>query len=167
MTRIYTPLFAASLSLLACGPSAPPPATPAGAPSASASTSAAIDATPTAEPPPTASATAEEKPIALSMLGANEVTVKVGAKLVFAYTSHGSVGYGAKHHLDAQTVVRFVSDDVTFDKPEASRKGMTGADAGTGRMVFEAVAKGRATLEVEELFRGTVRNSAKFTIIVE
>lgn len=169
MKRISIPFFALALALLACGPSTPPPATAGGASSASSTIETSPSSAPisTSSAAPTASVAAESKPIELSPLRANTVTVKVGAKLVYAYKSHGSVGYGATHRLDAQTVVRFVRDDVTFDRPEATSKGMAGADAGTGRMLFEAVAKGTATLEVDELFRGTVSHAAKFTITVE
>lgn len=168
MKRLALPASALALVLFACGPSTPAPTTAGGA--SSSSTASSTDAVPTASSAaPTASTSdaAGAKPISLSPIGGSAVTVKVGAKLVYAYKSHGSVGYGAAHHLDAQTVVRFVSDDIAYDRPDAASKPMPGGDGGTGRMLFEAVAKGTATLQIDETFRGTVSNTVKFTITVE
>jgi hypothetical protein len=95
-----------------------------------------------------------------------EVTVAVGTTLLYSYKSHASVGLGARQTVADEAVVKYVRTDTEYEQSEADREGKTGADAATGTFVFEAVAVGTTTVTIEELMRGTVEQSATFTITV-
>lgn len=84
----------------------------------------------------------------------------------YAFKSHGSVGYGANQTCSNENVVRYVRTDMVFAQSEAERAGKPGSDAATGAFVFESVAPGRATVTVDEVFRGTTEQSTTFEIVV-
>jgi hypothetical protein len=95
-----------------------------------------------------------------------DVTVPVGATLLYSFKSHGSVGYGAIQQVGDSAVVRYVRTDMNYEQPDKVSAGMPGADAATGVFVFEAVAAGTTTVTVDEQFRGTTEQSTTFTITV-
>ena len=66
-----------------------------------------------------------------------------------------------------EEVVKYLRRNIVFDRPEDARSGMTGADAGTGTIYFEAVAAGQAEVQCQTEFRGRVENSMTFQIQVK
>jgi hypothetical protein len=173
---------------VACGGGAPPANAPAGSPStdasASSSTASSSSASETPAPTPTTTPTASPtvtptskptaapaepgKTVSLSPLGGKAVTVKVGTKIEYSYKSHPSVGYAATQAVDGAGVVKFLRNDIKLDRP-APAGGVVapGGDGGTGTFVFEAVGKGKATITIEEQFRGKTEHASTFTITVE
>jgi hypothetical protein len=110
----------------------------------------------------------EGKPVArvevtLSPLEKN-VTVPVGATLLYSFDSHASVGYGASQQDSDSAVIQYVRTDTNYERSEEPRP--PGGDAATAVFVFEAIAPGTTTLTVDEQFRGTTEQSTTFTITV-
>jgi hypothetical protein len=93
-----------------------------------------------------------------------DVTVPVGATLLYSFESHASVGYGASQQVADSAVIQYVRTDTNYERSEEPRP--PGGDAATGVFVFEAIAPGTTTLTVDEQFRGTTEQSTTFTITV-
>jgi hypothetical protein len=93
-----------------------------------------------------------------------DVTVPVGATLLYSFKSHASVGYGASQQVADAAVIQYVRTDTNYQQTEEPRP--PGGDAATGVFVFEAIAPGTTTLTIDEQFRGTTEQSTTFTITV-
>jgi hypothetical protein len=154
---VRSPLFASPvlLALLACHPS-PEPADPN-----TTTTTTGGDAV--VEPDSGKPVKADE--VTLSPTQA-EVTVAVGTTLLYSFKWHASVGQGADQKVADEAVVRYVRMDEAFAQSEEDRAGKPGSDAATGTYVFEAVAPGTTTVQIDETFRGSVEKSTTFTITV-
>lgn len=92
------------------------------------------------------------------------VTVAVGTKLLYSFPQWASVGLWAEQKVADETVVRYVRTDEVYAQPEADRP--PGGDSATGTFVFEAVAPGTTTVQIDESDKGTVKQSTTFTITV-
>ena len=105
--------------------------------------------------------------LALSPLRGKSFVVAPGTAITWSYESHGSVGKGGSCSSSNQGVVRYVREDVEYDNPERLKAGMSGADGGTAKVVFEALAAGSAELACEVEYRGSVERTDIFSITVE
>ena len=174
----------AGCSLVACSPApaTPQPETSAATaptnpqPAGSAAAPTTTVPTPSAEPsvvPRSAESAQPETPakvqsgkIALSPVRGKNVSVTRGSTLTWSYASHGSVGKSGSCSVEGGRAVKFVSKNIKHDHPDSMKKGMTGADAGTGVYLFEAVAEGTARIVCKEEFRGDVKRTDTFHITV-
>ncbi len=92
-------------------------------------------------------------------------TIKVGQKISYTYKEHGSVGIGATYEVDNSGVL--VYKELIRDYKNKNREGLTGADEARVTLVFEGLAKGKAVLNVKDMYRGKVQSEAKITVTVE
>lgn len=139
------------LALLACHPS-PDPAGPS---------TTTTGADPVVEPDSGKPVKADEVTLSPTQTA---VTVAVGTKLLYSFPQWASVGLWAEQKVADETVVRYVRTDEVYAQPEADRP--PGGDSATGTFVFEAVAPGTTTVQIDESDKGTVKQSTTFTITV-
>ncbi|TAF68282.1 MAG: hypothetical protein EAZ55_00230 [Cytophagales bacterium] len=98
----------------------------------------------------------------------DKMSVKVGEKFYYSYSSHGSVGLYADYELADNIYVKFVQDYLKYENPQykSNNTVMTGADAATGYFIFEALAEGSIEITFREMFRGSAQREHKVKVQV-
>jgi len=104
--------------------------------------------------------------VKLSPLGNKDIKVKPGTRLTWSYESHGSVGKTGSCSIGNKTSVKLVDRTTKYKYPDKIKKGMKGADRGTGTYVFEAVAPGKARITCSTGFRGKTQRTDEYTVTV-
>lgn len=106
--------------------------------------------------------------IDLNKLQTHQLTIKKGTKLTFSYRKHTSVGFEADFEIENEAVLVCRGDEIRYHYPERLKDPqITGADAATGKMVFEAIKAGKTRLTLQELFRFEVENEHIFELIIK
>ena len=108
-----------------------------------------------------------KQPFKLPQPALEPLSFKVGDTFVFEYRSHGSVGFGAAHHLHSPFVCELLEDEVIYHNPRHVEQGLCGGDGGLGRFVFRCLAPGSTYLTCERWYRGKIEASFRYEIRVE
>jgi hypothetical protein len=105
----------------------------------------------------------KEKAIELTELKTN-YDVKVGDKMTYSLSIHGSVGYQATVSVADAAITS--QNETTFAYTDKSRSKMSGGDGGTRTYTFEAKFVGSTIILIEKEFRGDITDSYELTINV-
>jgi hypothetical protein len=90
--------------------------------------------------------------------------VKVGDKMSYSVSIHGSVGSQAKVSVDQTDVV--FQNEPSFKYNDKSRSKMSGGDGGVRTYTFDAKSVGTAVILIEKEFRGESTDTYELTINV-
>ena len=103
--------------------------------------------------------------IELNALTSKDYTLKVGEKVYFQMDVHASVGIGLKYENSNEDVLKLFSDEYNFKRKQ--EPGMTGGDAATQVLTFEAIKVGEAKLIFKKNYRGKIEETTEFNITVK
>lgn len=104
---------------------------------------------------------ADQDTVKLIPLKDKEV-IKLGQKIIYTANVHGSVGKGVKVFAEDNGVLQLIDTKFEYNKKQV--EGMSGGDAATNSFIFEGTKVGEATITIQEIFRGEVKN--EYTIVV-
>lgn len=106
--------------------------------------------------------------INLNKVSDTKLTIQKGTKLSYSYLKHSSVGNEADFKIENEAVLVFRGSEIRYHNPERMKDPqITGADAATGKFVFEAIKAGKTRLTLQELFRFEVEEEHIFELIIE
>ncbi|MFT6138478.1 MAG: hypothetical protein ACJAV5_002242 [Vicingaceae bacterium] len=88
--------------------------------------------------------------------------IKLGQKIMYTANVHGSVGKGVKVFAEDNGVLLLTDTKFVYNKEQV--EGMSGGDAATNSFIFEGTKVGEATITIQGIFRGEVKN--EYTIVV-
>jgi hypothetical protein len=94
----------------------------------------------------------------------NTQEVELGQKLFYGARVHGSVGNTAKVWSENSNVVKLIKTNFAYENDKNAE--FSGGDAATKTFVFEAKELGKATIKIQELFRGELKNEYTITVTV-
>jgi hypothetical protein len=98
----------------------------------------------------------------------NEVSIKVGDMLSYAYRKHSSVGIRAYHEIDNTDVIVLDENNIEYLYPERkATAGITGADDARGEFLFKAISAGVSTITFIHEYRGDVEKKHVVKVSVE
>jgi len=90
--------------------------------------------------------------------------LSVGQKISYTGTVHGSVGIQKECSSDDEAVVKLIDKDFKYVKPLVD--GETGGDRATETYTFEAISEGKATITIEDWYRGELESKREVKISV-
>ena len=94
--------------------------------------------------------------------------LSVGDEFYYQFHRHGSVGEDAEFTIEDESIIAHTDTKTEYLHPEHMKKpGWTGGDAERGKWFFKAIGKGKTTLAVKKIFRGTLESTCTVTVTVE
>jgi len=99
----------------------------------------------------------------------SKASLEVSKDDIFYYEGfmHASVGEDVEYEIENTEIVSFHHEEVRYKNEKDMKEGMSGADAASKTLAFQAKWKGETTITIKEMFRGDVKNSHKFKIVVQ
>jgi hypothetical protein len=99
----------------------------------------------------------------------SQTTLEVKKGDIFCYNAavHGSVGIGVEYYIEDKEIVELHSSKLEYEHEEKVKEHMSGADAATKTFAFQALKSGETNVIIKEVFRGDVRQTHTFKIIVK
>jgi hypothetical protein len=95
------------------------------------------------------------------------IQMRKGELLEYKGYVHISVGYWLEYEIADEGVLQLKNSQINYHNPENMRKGMTGGDASTKTLHFEALAVGETELQISKSFRGVIEQQETWKIIVK
>lgn len=103
--------------------------------------------------------------INLQAVSGKSVHLKVGQKAYWQFKQHTSVGFEGEASSTATDVLKIVKSHTQYHNKQV--KGMTGGDAATVTLIFEALKKGSAQVKCQEIYRGEVKKTFEISVQVD
>jgi predicted secreted protein len=108
---------------------------------------------------------AEKNMIDLGRMDTKKVDLKVGQKAYIKYKMHASVGIWADVTSSDETVLKISKKHTQFHRKQ--EPGMTGGDAATVTVVFEAVRAGNSQVKCVNKFRSEIQKETEVAVEVK
>lgn len=77
--------------------------------------------------------------------------VKVGEKISFKTSVHGSVGMGAEAEILDDKILKLESGEIIYNNPNFEAPG---GDAGMHKFTFKTLSKGKTKITIKKIYRG-------------
>ena len=98
----------------------------------------------------------------------DEVTLGLDEQVFFEFHRHVSVGEEMTFEIGDESILSHLGTETEYIHPEKMKyPEWTGGDAEKGKWFFKTVGKGKSTLVVSKIFRGTLESTCTLTIVVE
>lgn len=112
---------------------------------------------------------AQSKKLAKTLNPLSDSSIEILKNEIFYYetTVHASVGIEVEYEIENTKIVQFHHEDISYKHKKDMEKGLSGADEATKTFAFKAKSRGTTIITIKELFRGDVKNTYTFKIIVK
>lgn len=98
-------------------------------------------------------------------LGTETIELAIGEKVSYTGTVHGSVGIQKECKSDDESVIKLI--DKKFKYIQEPKEGETGGDRAKETYIFEGIAEGKATITIEDWYRGELESSRTVQVLVK
>ena len=98
----------------------------------------------------------------------HSITLEIDDHVYFVFHRHVSVGEEMDFEIDNESIFSHLGTETEYIHPEKMKyPEWTGGDAERGKWFFKAIGKGKTTLAVKKIFRGTLESTCTVTVTVE
>jgi hypothetical protein len=89
--------------------------------------------------------------------------VKVGEKISFKTSVHGSVGMAAEYKIVDEKILKLEEAKIIYDNPNFEG---TGGDGGKKKFTFKGLSKGKTKVTIQKIYRGDLEKEIVLEIEV-